>query len=179
MLQEPHALQDWYKLINQIYLFKNYYRSVEAIYTHLNEVFGGLSLIASGKRKKGVTPEEFLPKALAWWFALCGKVGVRDIEDMLWAKFPYVCPYCHQEPHNESMCKEKKAEVGQLDWHVLKQIGEKNIDKKPRKLGDWQRMFEAIYPKTAATRLQNFSRLSEESGDVKIDSKEDCHLQVK
>jgi hypothetical protein len=44
----------------------------------LVEVIGGLSLLASQKKKLGLTPENFIPKAFAWWMAICGKVGVKE-----------------------------------------------------------------------------------------------------
>ncbi len=165
MNQRPVGLQEWYLRVNRTYLFKNYHRTVEAIHTHFVEVVGGLSLIASGKRKPGVVPEKYLPKALAWWFALCGKVGIRNVEDMIWAKFPYVCPYCLEKPHHDGKCK-SVGRAAQLDWERLKAVGAKDRGLKPTTLGDWQKMFYEIYPKTERNRHENFSRLAEEIGEL-------------
>ena len=72
--------------INSIYLDRNFNRDASSIFTHLVEIVGSLSLLATEKTKPAVDPERYIPKALAWWMALCGKVGVRSVEDMLWGK---------------------------------------------------------------------------------------------
>jgi hypothetical protein len=82
------SLQQWYRDINGIYVDRNFYRSLESIFCHLVEVSRGLSVAATVRRKKHLNPREFLPKTLAWWFALCGRAGVPDVENMLWTKFP-------------------------------------------------------------------------------------------
>src|SRR5712692_6645083 len=87
-------MDEWHKAINYIYADRNFYRDPTSLLAHLVEVVGGLSQLASGKKKAGPTAESFLPKALAWWFALCGKLGVTSVADLLWLKFPGVCPYC-------------------------------------------------------------------------------------
>ena len=83
-------LDEWYGAIRFMYANRNFERSAQAVFTHLVEVVGGMSLLASGKRKPGVVPELFLPKALAWWLALCAKVGITSVSDLLWVKYPGV-----------------------------------------------------------------------------------------
>src|SRR5690349_10075180 len=128
------SLDDWYRTINRIYLDKNFYRDPSSIFGHLVEVVGGLSLLGTDKQKPGVVPATFLPKAIAWWFALCGKMGVKSVEAMLWAKFPYVCPYCRRCPHRNDPCKESKRDGRGADWGALAQEGKSNDSKKPRTL---------------------------------------------
>ena len=77
------GLDHWYKALNYIYADRNFYRDALSIFAHLTEVVGGLSLLASEKRKKGKSPESFMPKALAWWLALNGKLGVVRVSDLL------------------------------------------------------------------------------------------------
>jgi hypothetical protein len=80
-----------------------------AIFAHLVETTGALSLLASTKKKPGINPETYVGKAIAWWLGLCGKVGVKSVEDLVWDKFPGVCSYCHKATHDPDECSEKKA----------------------------------------------------------------------
>lgn len=159
------SLDGWYNAINYIYWDKNFHRDAMAIFTHLVEVSGGLSLLASSKKKPEVVPEEFVQKCVAWWLALCGKVGVKSVENMLWAKFPYVCTYCHNNPHNPIKCAEiKRINLGP-NWEQLARIGEEK--EKPRSLGEWQFMFLNLYPSQQTEDYgPTFARLTEELGEL-------------
>jgi NTP pyrophosphatase (non-canonical NTP hydrolase) len=119
-------------------------------------------------RKRDLKPFEFLPKALAWWFALCGRVGIPDVEDMLWAKYPSVCPYCRKAEHKAEMCKEKREDHREIDWKDLTDVATANKEKgQPRSLLQWQQMFNTIYPRTDITTHEtNISRISEEFGEL-------------
>jgi pyrimidine deaminase RibD-like protein/NTP pyrophosphatase (non-canonical NTP hydrolase) len=163
-----HVLRDideWHKAINYIYADRNFYRDATSVFAHLVEVIGGLSQLASAKKKPGRTAESFLPKAIAWWFALCGKLGVTSAAELLWLKFPTVCPYCQREEHDATICNKKKKVNPVPPWKELRTIGRKK--NRPSSLGDWQRMFRTIYkphhkPEFEAT----FARLAEELGEL-------------
>jgi len=164
-------IDDWYKTINYIYADGNFYRDALTIFAHLAEVVGGLSLLASEKEKVRAdgTPlkaEEFMPKALAWWFALCGKLGVVSVGDMLWLKFPYACPYCRKETdHDTAACQKIKATAPGPPWPELRRLGKAR--KRPSRLGDWQRMFRQIYKPHHKPDFQStFARLTEELGEL-------------
>lgn len=164
-LSHNRDIDDWFRAVNVIYWNRNFYRDSMAIYTHLVEVVGGLSLLASNKKKPGVVPEDFVYKSIAWWMALCGKVGVESVANMLWAKFPDVCAYCQRNPHDPDVCSEKKAERLGPDWVVLETIGA--AKQRPRSLGNWQRMFSSIYPAQQTEDFgPSFGRLSEELGEL-------------
>ncbi len=113
-------IDEWYKAINYIYADRNFYRDPLSIFAHLVEVIGGLSQLASGKKKPGGKPESFLPKALAWWFALCGKLGVVSVAELLWLKFPGVCAYCQREEHDATICSKKKKDNPIPLWKELR-----------------------------------------------------------
>ena len=160
------GLDDWYKALNYVYADRNFYRDELSIFAHLTEVIGGLSLLSSDKRKPGKAPEDFMPKAFAWWLALCGKLGVVSVSDLLWLKFPGVCPYCQQESdHDSGYCQSKKLENPTPPWSQLREIGKKR--KRPTSLGAWQRMFRQIYkPGPKADFETGFARLTEELGEL-------------
>src|ERR1051325_3558351 len=141
----PSTLDGWYLSINSIYLDRNFYRDASSIFTHLVEIVGSLSLLATEKTKPAVDPERYIPKALAWWMALCGKVGVRSVENMLWAKFPGVCSYCHLKVHERLRCLEKKRTPPSPNWLRLAELGEENASLRPKTLDAWREMFSRIY----------------------------------
>jgi len=161
------TLQGWYRHINGIFVDRNFYRSSESICCHLIEVSRGLSLAATQRRKRDINPQEFLPKAIAWWLALCGRCGVPDVERMLWAKYPAACPYCRQPLHQGRYCKESNLSKRHIDWITLGTIRDAAIGARPTTLGAWQRMFNDIYPRDDATGHEmNIQRLAEELGEL-------------
>lgn len=158
-------LDDWYKAINYIYADRNFYRDPLSVFAHLTEVVGGLSQLASGKTKPGTPPAEFLPKSLAWWLALCGKLGVTSPERLLWLKFPGICPYCQRPDHDPGICKKKKERNAGPPWRELGEAGRKG--KCPDSLGGWQRMFGSIYKPAHKPEFEStFARLTEELGEL-------------
>ena len=159
------SLDDWYKVSNRIFWNQNFQRDPSAIFAHLVEVVGGLSSLASSKKKAGTNPETFIVKALAWWLALCGKVGVKSVEDMLWDKFPRVCPYCQEPRHNPDVCTERKAASGGPPWPQLATLGTKGT--RPKRLKEWQLMYSTIYPAQQTEEFgPSFARLTEELGEL-------------
>jgi pyrimidine deaminase RibD-like protein/NTP pyrophosphatase (non-canonical NTP hydrolase) len=158
-------LDEWYKALNYIYSDRNFYRDPLSIFAHMVEVIGGLSQLASGKNKPGTEPKAFLPKALAWWFALCGKLGITSVSDLVWLKFPGVCPYCQREECDSTICKQKKKVRPVPPWSDLRDLGKNR--KRPYRLGEWQRMFRKIYkPHHKAEFESTFARLTEELGEL-------------
>jgi pyrimidine deaminase RibD-like protein/NTP pyrophosphatase (non-canonical NTP hydrolase) len=161
------SLDDWYRISNRIFWNQNFQREASAIFAHLVEVVGGLSALASNKRKAGNNPETYIVKALAWWLALCGKLGIRSVEDMLWDKFPAVCSYCQQVPHDPDTCTERKAASGGPPWSQLATLGQRSTSQRPKRLRDWQVMFSRIYPAQQTEEFgPSFARLAEELGEL-------------
>ncbi|AIG73931.1 Hypothetical protein AJAP_05055 [Amycolatopsis japonica] len=161
------GLDDWYREVNRIYLDKNFYRDEFSIFAHLVEVVGGLSLLASEKKKDGVDVNRHVPRAVAWWLALCGKVGIKSVEQMLWWKFPYHCPYCERSVHNNDICWELKEENRGPNWGRLERLGVQNEARRPSSIGAWQRMFGEIYVVDAtASYAVIFARFTEELGEL-------------
>lgn len=166
-LNRDRPLDEWYMAINRIYWSRNSRENPVSIFAHLVEVIGGLSLVASQKQKGDLQPETFVPKALAWWMALCGAAHVRSVAEMLWAKFPGVCPYCHQCPHDTFECTIRKQRAQGLDWSALERIGLEKKRERPSALAEWQRMFCEIYPVQMTEPYgETFARFAEELGEL-------------
>lgn len=158
-------LDEWYRKLNGIYLDRNFYRDAFSIFSHLVEVMGGLSLMASEKTKPNTSPELYIPKALAWWLALCGKLGVRSVEDMVWNKFPGVCSYCERQPHRDDVCRQRKRSAQGPDWAALEKRASQTP--RPRSLAEWQNAFYDIYPSTQTEPYSlTFARFTEELGEL-------------
>jgi NTP pyrophosphatase (non-canonical NTP hydrolase) len=138
-----------------------------AIFAHLIEVIGTLSLLVSKKNIKGAPVQKYIAKALAWWLALCGKVGVKNVSGLLWGKFPFACPYCQNKRHDPDTCKARKAASRGPDWDAVIKIGQQNIDNQPKTIAEWQRMFASIYPPaTTEDYAPTFAKLMEEIGEL-------------
>ncbi len=161
------SLDDWYRTINAIYLDRNFYRSLESIYLHFIEVAASLNTAGEKSRKEHIVAENFLPKTIAWFFALCGRAGIPSVEKMIWAKFPNVCPYCRLKIHLGTRCKENDPSRSEVDWNELKVIGDRDRGHMPRTLAQWQQMFNRIYPRDENTNHElNIKRLGEELGET-------------
>ena len=155
------SLDAWYQTLNRIYWRQNLARSPAELFGHLVEMIGGISLLETEKKKPGADPRAFVLKSIAWWLALCGRLRVNSVEEMIWAKFPGVCPYCQRAPH----IKTCKSEGEFPKWEELRAIG--SASQRPQSLGSWQRMFSGIYPTTRTAPLGRiYAHLSEELGEL-------------
>lgn len=158
-------LDDWYVLVNSVYWNRNFHLRPSELLAHLVEVIGGLSCVATRKKKPGVDADAYVAKAIAWWLALCGKVGLKSVESMLWDKFPGVCAYCHQSKCLGAECAEVKSQQPGPRWETLAEIGRRS--EPPKRLAEWQRMFGTIYPAQQVDSLGAiFGRLTEELGEL-------------
>lgn len=162
---EVRRLDDWYFIINGIYIDKNVPRSTTWIFAHLVEVIGGLSSLASERKKPGVKVADYVAKTLGWWFALCASVGVKSVEELIWAKFPGICSYCHRRPHATVECDKKKALQRNPEWARLVELGE--AKDRPRTFDGWKNEFGEIYPLSQSEKYDSvFARLAEELGEL-------------
>ena len=165
--QRPRSLDEWYIAVNRLYLDRNFYRHPESIFAHLVEIVGGLSLLASDKNKPGVNNQGYIAKALGWWFALCGKMRIRSVEEMIWSKFPGMCPYCRLDSHNNAKCKLIKSKYGHPDWTEIQKVTQDRHHLRPKSLGEWLTMFNRIYSVTEGEGYAiTFARISEELGEL-------------
>lgn len=159
-LREPNqrSLDDWYHSINAIYLDKNFSTSLEIIYTHLVESGQSLAKYVASPNRQFDGVNSRLAKIFAWWLALCGKAAIRSVEEVVWTKYPGVCPYCRTNPHVPTGCKKTFDESP--DWTELVNISERHHQSRPASLGGWQDFFVAIYAPGALE--QAVEHLSEE-----------------
>ncbi len=107
--------------------------------------------IRKGDRKK---LELNLLDAFSWAISVANRFHF-DIEEILWRRFPYCCSYCGKTP-----CSCKKKKVARRVTITVPH------DKRPQRLADFQKMFEAIYPAKTRTLEHAGVHLAEEMGEV-------------
>jgi NTP pyrophosphatase (non-canonical NTP hydrolase) len=158
-------LDDLYKMVAFIYSDQNIARAPAATFEHFVEVCGMLSMHDRKKRREGdVTVTGALRKALGWYFPLMAKMRVKSVEDLVYRKYPYACPYCGLAPHRDAQCKLVHGSRT-LDHPRLRRLYRENSERRPGGLNEWQLMFQEIYPRESEDRWRSTIGLFEELGE--------------
>jgi len=159
-------LDDLYRMVAHIYSEKNAERPVSVTLSHLVEVCGMLTMHSKKKNREDVSLEDALCKALGWYFPLLAKVGVRSAEDLIFRKFPQVCPYCRLRPHVEKNCKQAGGTLATVNHPALRGMYLENKHSMPVSLNQWQEMFNGIYPRDLRNTSWSVVSLFEEIGEL-------------
>ncbi|KIO46546.1 MULTISPECIES: MazG-like family protein [Sanguibacteroides] len=155
------SIDDWAKTINQIYERNNCERSFKDIIVFFYEDVGRCFQLINRKREAEI--EKILPSIFKWFCVLFFKYSNRNINlsDVLWNKFPGICPYCQK---TTCQCRIGKE---QLDIPSLRDHVRNNIDRKPKTINEWQSHFQKIYPRGAESSfIINVSHLAEELAEL-------------
>jgi len=144
---EKLRLDDLYYMVSHIYSEQNAHRPAAATFAHFVEVCGMLATHDRNKKREHFTIEDALCKALGWYFPLLAKFKVKSVEDLIFRKYPHVCPYCRLETHNDLVCKTTRGTKSTLDNGALRAIHGKQKNNRPGTLDEWQAMFQRIYPR--------------------------------
>ncbi len=159
-------LDELYRMTAHIYSEQNAHRPASATFAHFVEVCGILSMHSRKKKREEVTFEDALCKALGWYFPLMAKLKVRSVEEVIYRKYPYACPYCRQLPHVDSKCKTVYGTIRTVDHGALRQKYLDNRAMRPRGVGEWQEMFGRIYPRGLDESARSVVGLFEELGEL-------------
>jgi NTP pyrophosphatase (non-canonical NTP hydrolase) len=159
-------LDDLYRMTAYIYSEQNAIRPVAATFSHFVEVCGMLTIHDRRKKKEGLSFVDALCKALGWYFPLMAKLRVRSVEDLIFRKYPRVCPYCRKAPHVDRECKTVRGTASTVNHEALRRAFEANSSKRPVTLDDWQQMFQDIYPRSADDKARSTLGLFEELGEL-------------
>lgn len=167
-------LDDLYKMVAHIYGEQNAHRPASATFSHFVEVCGMLTVHARSKRREGVTFMDSLCKALGWYFPLLAQFRVTSVEELVFRKYPDVCPYCRLTPHQDIRCKTTRGTSRTVDHSALRGEYEKNASRRPLGISEWQSMFQRIYPRSlddaraARSTLGLFEELGELAEAVRV-----------
>src|SRR5438094_6992057 len=115
------SLDDLYHMTARIFSEQNADRPLTTTFAHFVEVSGMLSIHDRKKKREGLTVTDALCKALGWFFPLMAKCRVVSVEELVYRKFPFACPYCRQLPHVEGQCKVVKGTLGTVNHPALVQ----------------------------------------------------------
>jgi hypothetical protein len=158
-------LDDLYRMVAHIYSEQNANRAVTMTFSHFVEVCGMLSIHDRKKKKEDVVFERALCKALGWYFPLIARFKVKSVEELIFRKFPYSCPYCRELPHNDQKCKVVLGTQRTVDHEAQMKDYKTNEGQRPQTLNGWQQMFMDIYPRTPEDR-RSVVGLFEEIGEL-------------
>ena len=92
--------------------------------------------------------------AFSWLMAIGNRLHVV-MEDEVWRRFPYLCSYCGQRPCSCKITKPAARMKVKID-----------NTHRPTTLGNFQKMFEEIYPAANRTLADAGVHLAEEMGEV-------------
>jgi NTP pyrophosphatase (non-canonical NTP hydrolase) len=161
-------LDDLYKMVAHIYSEQNAHRPASSTFAHFVEVCGMLTVHARSKKREGVTFMDSFCKALGWYFPLLAKFRVSSIEEIIYRKYPNVCPYCRLNPHQDYVCKTTRGTAKTVDHVALRAEREKNASNRPSGISEWQSMFQRIYPRSLddARAARSTLGLFEEIGEL-------------
>jgi hypothetical protein len=132
------ALNDWQLMLHGVYGDRNSERDQYKLFAHLVEVAGGFSK-ATRKGLPALAPN-YLAKLFAWLCALATKLGYRDLETVVWQKYPHACPYCQS-----AVCNCPPADRPPLQHTAVRRLQSENRHLRPRALSGWQAMFRDVY----------------------------------
>lgn len=159
-------LDDLYRMVAHIYADRNMGRTTEATFAHFVEVCGMLTIHDRKKKREGVNVTDALCKALGWYFPLLAKLKIKSVEEIVFRKFPLVCPYCRMAPHQDGVCKQVRGTATTLDHDSVNKFYQKNWTSRPTGLDAWQRMFQSIYPRSVQEYGRSTIGLLEELGEL-------------
>lgn len=147
VVAKQYTLDDLYMMVAFIYSDRNAERSTIATFSHFTEVCGMLSMHDRRKIREDLSLEDALCKALGWFFPLMAKFHIKSVEELIFRKYPYVCPYCRKAPHLEAECKQIKGTALTVNHPKLIKAYNENEIHRPKGLNEWQKMFSEIYPR--------------------------------
>jgi NTP pyrophosphatase (non-canonical NTP hydrolase) len=154
-------------MVAHIYSEQNAHRPARETFAHFVEVCGMLALNDRQKKREEVSIESALCKALGWYFPMMAKFRVASVEELVFRKFPYACPYCRQCPHDDGTCKTVRGTTRTVNHAAVRAVYEQNAKKRPVTLNEWQRMFQDIYPRNIEDRSgRSTVGLLEELGEL-------------
>lgn len=161
-------LDSLYKMVAHIYSEQNAHRPAAATFSHFVEVCGMLTVHSRSKKREGLTFTDAICKALGWYFPLMAKFKVSSVEEIVYRKYPFLCPYCRLRPHEDMVCKTTRGTTSTVDHPALRKAREANAAQRPVTLNEWQYMFNSIYPRSMDDARSGRSTLGlmEELGEL-------------
>ena len=126
-------------MFSNIYSERNFAQGRYPILIHLFEVYSNLGRSFAKNPTDFDVTRKMIPKCFAWYCGLSQQLGLIDLEQVMWSKYPYACPYCLKRP---CVCG---PILGKLDEAAMLRAAQENARDRPNSLDEWQAMFSRIY----------------------------------
>lgn len=154
------SLDEWVKQINAIYEQSNGERDFKDVLLFSFEEVGRCSQLVNRDHDDQIL--DIIPRLFKWFSILYAKSGIKlPVSDMIWNKFPGICPYCK---HSSCGCMFSKE---RFNYYDLVKKAEETRDFKPKTLDEWQGLFEKIYSRNGDYKMEkNVSHLFEELSEL-------------
>ena len=156
-------LARWQEMFEELYGERNSHKTVEEVFLHVVEEAGEL---AEALRKDTLDEiKENIPDVFAW---LCSFATHRklNLEEVVWHKFPNVCPYCFKQENCLCIAEMHYLPKEERDKRLAPY--REDVTAKPKTLDEWQATFLRIYGNV--NRVMHFSDIGfhymEEIGEV-------------
>lgn len=159
---EPKNLSKWIEEINAIYDQANGDRDFKDVLLYAFEEVGRCSQLI--KMDKDDAVKEIVPNLFKWFCILYKKSGLlpKDVNSILWNKFPGICPYCNMET-----CNCPDTEKDNIKIAEITKIANEKRSVMPETLSQWQDLFDKIYPRGQGSKIStNISHLNEELSEL-------------
>lgn len=175
-MQKPGTLNEWQTMFSKIYGRHNSKVPFPEIWLHLMEEAGE---IAEDLRKENFKRLSYdLPDVFAWLCAFSNKFNV-SLDELVWNKFPAICPYCEQEEN----CICIAASYPDYNPTRLRDF-RKRDEKKPETLEAWQNMFKTIYWNVNRDRprfaigFHLMEEIGEVAKEIRVGDREKCKEEL-
>lgn len=155
VIKQPVSLGEWQKIFRDIYREKD--KRDYALTDLLLHVQEEAAKIDEGIRKENRREIiDALPYFFCWLLSFCNMGGI-NLEEIVWTKYPAICPYCGRTENCMCVTEERKPS----QW--LKN----GNGKIPTSLDEWQNMFQRIYGRInkMAWVIQIWLHVHEELGE--------------
>lgn len=128
------------KMFGKIYFStQNYGKSPELIFLSLVKNIGSSTRTTFRDYDVDASKDK-IAKIISWYFALCNRYNF-DVENLIWSKYPNICPRCLSE-----ICSCDSDNIKEIDAKKLQLTVLENKSLMPVSVNDWQEMFKRIYP---------------------------------
>ena len=147
------SLREYQSFTEEIYGLSNarYFDTIDILNNVGKFAMRGMKGIRKNDKEKA---ENNFIISLSWFMSVMNQLRI-DVEQEIWERFPFLCPYCATSP---CTCKEKRAVERQKV--VIDEI------KRPKTIKELQNMFEVLYPPEDRTLAQAGIHLAEELGEL-------------
>lgn len=152
----PVALQDWQAMVKSIYERKDLrdYSGADLLLHVIEES----AKVDEGLRKdREDEVREAIPRVFIWLLSFCVRCNIKA-EEVLWAKYQGLCPYCGAQEHCFCIANSGNVDV----WHANPE------GVPPASLHEYQAMFDRIYGRVNRLlhKIDVWLHFHEEIGEV-------------